>query len=681
MKQLILFLFALHCVSLSIAQKRVPPLERMVTVHAQKETLAAILEKIATQTNTTFSYNPERIGAQRTISIHVKNKPLRSVLQELSSDQFTFKQRGDFIILTPKPKETAAQPKSPPKTISIYGYVYNAEGERLSKVSIYNTSNLIASVTNEYGYYSIEVPPTQLPMQVKIARIHYDDTSFVLRANTQPQDIILRAPALKNTTDPKQQKDTVSASKDSVRTSISLTDSTTVTPALPDSVLSRKKPFLQYFLLSDQIKTNLRNITDTAFTKTQIGLVPFVSTNKLLSGNTINDYSFNVLVGYAQGVNKFELGGLINIDRGNVKGVQIAGLINAVEGHVAGVQTGGWGNINKGRSEGVLVGGLFNIGTHMHGVQVAGITNINLSIPDSVSKNVLRDMMHDTVYGVQVAGITNINAGYTEGIRTAGIVNIGDRTKGVQVAGITNMGYHRSDGVQVAGITNIHADTSTGTQVAGIVNLGNRYFNGVQVAGIANVVNGVVRGTQFASMVNYAEKLEGTQFALLNFSDSASGLPIGLISFVHKGYKHLELSSDEILYTQLAFRTGVPKFHNIFIAGVDLTNRLDGLWTAGYGIGSVFDLNQKWQLGADLTAQMLRHKGVSFNQNSQLFSLSALAVYQLHPKMAIAFGPSFRTMTSEIADHQRLVPYAFYESTNGASTLRMWVGGKFAIRF
>ena len=90
----------------------------------------------------------------------------------------------------------------------------------------------------------------------------------------------------------------------------------------------------------------------------------------------------------------------------------------------------------------------------------------------------------------------------------------------------------------------------------------------MQVAGLFNFVAHEIQGAQIGALLNYAEKVKGVQVGLLNIADSVHGVPVGFLSFVAKGYHKIEISADEIFYTNLAFRTGVSQFYNIFTAGV-----------------------------------------------------------------------------------------------------------------
>lgn len=680
MRLFTVFVFLLFA-TITVAQTGLPAMEKPVTLTVYNEAIDEVLQKITAQTGIKFSYNPASVKVSKKVSFSVSKKPIRSVLKLCFDETIQAKPNGNYIILTYKAPKPTSQ-KAPPSDIRINGYIYATDGSIIGAASIYNTENLLATVSNEYGYYTLTVPANRFPLTLKVAKENFPDTSIKIEQAETNRDIVLAS-------FPPKPEPIVFEEPPKTIDTITVAQADSIQKTIPDTTVAKKPiaTFLQNLVLSENLKSSIRNIKDTAFRKTQISLIPYVSTNKLLAGNTVNDYSFNILVGYSQGVNRFELGGLMNVDRSDVKFGQVAGLINAVGGNMTGAQVAGWGNITKGKSDGLVLGGFVNIGTNVHGVQIAGIVNLNLSYPDSLRSSHFSDFLQDTVKGIQIAGIVNINAGYTEGIRLAGMLNSGKANKGVQIAGIMNGNAAKSSGVNVAGILNYMHDTVIGYNIACITNVNREYMRGLQIAGLMNLSAAHVDGLQITTIVNIAKHVNGSQIALLNFSDSARGLPIGLLSFVNSGYHKLEVFGDDILYSQLAFRTGVPKFHNIFNAGIDLTNRVDGLWNLGYGLGSTFDLNSNWSITTDVLAQFLFLQD-HFESAPLLGSFFLGIEKRFHPHFAVAIGPAYHMMLTYGNDNvyeglnQKLIPYSLSEKNyDNGNTLNMWVGGKLSLKF
>lgn len=383
------------------------------------------------------------------------------------------------------------------------------------------------------------------------------------------------------------------------------------------------------FVLPYESEPNIQNIRDTLYELVQVSFLPFLGTNGRLSGNVINDYSINLLGGYSLGTRQIELGFFFNIDRGDVQWLQIAGFGNLVGGKVYGVQASGFFNLNGGTTE---------------AVQLTGFANTNL----------------DDLKGVQVAGFANTNLG---------------SVRGVQVAGFTNFTREESQGVQVAGFGNMQIGDYVGSQFAGLTNFATETISGSQVSAI----------------FNYGGHVRGTQIGLINYADSLGGVPIGLLSIVKSGYHKIELSADEVFYTNLAFRSGVRKFHTMLMAGFKPQQSLapsdTSVWTFGYGLGTARKLTRWWYLDLDLSSQHI-NKGSFTDALSLLNKFYVGFDFQVAPKFSIALGATLngyltRTTYNDypelFTDYQ---PKIFVdENLNHDINLKMWLGGKIALRF
>ncbi|HWA34906.1 MAG TPA: carboxypeptidase-like regulatory domain-containing protein [Cyclobacteriaceae bacterium] len=372
---------------------------------------------------------------------------------------------------------------------------------------------------------------------------------------------------------------------------------------------------------------NVVNISDTMYSDIQISLVPFVGSNGSLSGNMINNYSINMLAGYSRGTRQIELGFLVNMDREDVSWLQIAGFGN-------------------------LVGG--------------------------------------NVYGVQASGFANIDGGETKAVQLTGLANVNFREfRGVQVAGLSNTNLESADGVTIAGLANMANGPSKGVQIAGGANLHFSDFTGSQIAGISNISSDHVSGSQISALFNFGRRVRGTQIGLINCADTLGGVPIGVVSYVRGGYHKLEVSADEVFYTNLAFRTGVRTFYNIVMAGIKPEKTVNdvNVWTFGYGVGTAARLSRTLQLNVDLTAQHV-NKGSFTHELSLLNKVHVGVDFQLARKFS-AYGGftvnGYLTNTS-YTDYPELFtnykPSIFYDHTyNNGTNLKMWFGAQVGLRF
>jgi hypothetical protein len=564
-----------------------PPLERIVTISFNQEKTDVVLNKLSKEGKFTFSYSPSIIDAEAVITSTFTNKTVREILTQLFQGKVQFKEKGNYIILT---KTTESQKKASTEPLIITGYVVHAEtGEKIPEVSIYDKKTFAAAVTNQYGYFKLKIDKPITENLISVNRKSFQDTLLSISPNQSELITIPLKPDVVELIVPDDDEKT-----DTLKESIVV--------IVPDVPPESPEPL-------SESQANIENIRDTLYRDFQVSLVPFVGTNHKLSGNVINDYSFNIFGGYSLGVTKFELGGLFNVDRGDVSKVQVAGIFNAVGGDVSGVQVAGYVNLNRGKFD---------------GVQIGGNVNVNLS----------------EVKGPQFGGLINVNWGESQGAMFAGL-----------------------------GDVQIHN------------------YRGPQFAGLFNVSTHRIDGGQFSGIMNFAGSVHGSQIALLNIADSVRGVPIGLMSLVRTGYHKIELSADEIFYTNLAFRTGVRQFYNILTVGMKPNNFEDVFWTVGYGIGTAPKITKWMSLNFDVTANQVSQG--QFTPALNLLSKLYMGLdFQVAKKFSITTGVTLNGYFTETnySDYPSLFsdyqPNLIYDKDIGVDGhLQMWWGGKFGIRF
>jgi hypothetical protein len=208
----------------------------------------------------------------------------------------------------------------------------------------------------------------------------------------------------------------------------------------------------------------------------------------------------------------------------------------------------------------------------------------------------------------------------------------------------------------------------------------------VQVAGLINAATRKLKGTQISGLINYAKNIEGAQIGFINLSDSCSGIPIGFLSFVNKGYHKIEVGGDEVFPINVAFRSGVKRFYTILSAGMQLQNTDTITWNFGYGIGTSVMLNKKWSSDFDLTM----HQVVVANRIGNFNPLAKFSVMmerKLSHKFSIAIGPILnmhwinKTDPDYALHLKELAPYSFYKQKRKDNyEANFWVGGKLCLR-
>jgi len=606
MKKFSLLMILLLFSAKVFCQSPIPLLEREVTVSFNNESVKTALDRIASQGKFTFSYPSNLFDSEKKVTLTVAKKRVREVLFLLFGNRVKYKAKGNYLILSAAPKAETEQGNK--EYYIINGYVTDGiTGEKIPSVSIYEGSKMLSTVTNKYGYFKIKIDETKVQLNLKVSKQNYRDTLITVK-NTGTQNLMIVLHPERN-------------------------------EVQMDTVQSEESPVT--FLIPDESIINTENIKDTIYRKFQASFLPKLGTNYLLSGNVINDYSFNAIGGYSLGTRKFELAGMFNLDRGDVSNAQIAGFLNANGGTTNGFQLAGFLNLDK---------------KSVNGIQIGGFGNIN----------------GDSTTGFQLGGFFNVNKGISNACNIAGFTNIMfDSSAGVQLAGFVNSAHRSFDGVQMSGFGN-HV-------------IGN--MNGVQLSGFYNFTKGEMSGVQVAGFVNYAKKITGTQIGFINISDSCKGMPIGFMSFVRTGYHRFEISSDEIFSVNASLRSGIESFHTMLFASMRPDKRDSMLWSFGYGVGSSLRLGKRWLMDFDLSAQQI-NKGSVGPKINLLNKLYVGAEYRISKGFYIAAGPVLNAqLTNTNYSHYSNIfdaihPRVFYKDDLNKSThLDMWLGGKVALRF
>lgn len=602
MKKLYSFLvFILGCSLNSVAQqKAVPILERTISITTVNEKIPSLLNRIGQAGEFSFSYNSAIIDPNQSVSLNLSNQTVRNILNEIFNGSINYKEKSNYLILTKAP---VAAVKNNTIVVIINGYVQDiASGEKIPQASVYDKSSLTSVVTDQFGYFNLKLEKKTDSLSLSVSKKNYRDTLISIMA---PGNLYLTI-----SINPIEQD------------SMLITAQTSPV----DSVIAETKAEMTFPYASEP---NVQNIRDTLYELVQVSFLPFLGTNGRLSGNIINDYSINFLGGYSLGTRQIELGFFFNLDRGDVRWLQIAGFGNVVGGKV---------------------------------------------------------------YGIQAAGFANVNGANTEAVQLAGFVNTnrGD-TRGVQVAGFANTNLGKMNGVQVAGFSNVTGKPSNGVQVAGFGNVQLGDYSGSQFAGLTNIATEKITGSQISALFNYSRKVHGTQIGLINYADTLGGVPIGLLSIVKSGYHKIEVSADEIFYTNLAFRSGVRKFHTMLMAGFKPQQSLDpadtSVWTFGYGLGTSPRLARWLNLDLDISSQHV-NKGSFTDALSLLNKVYVGLDFRVAKKFSIATGITFNGyLTSNVyTDYPTLFtdykPNIVAEKNFSNDTnLKMWWGAKVALRF
>jgi hypothetical protein len=594
----------------------VPVLERVVDLSFTNEPVANALDKIRQQTGAAFGYQSYILNNVAPVSGEFKHKSIREVLSAILPKNLVFKSKGNHVIIKERSKEKAG-------ITEMSGYVYEANSDKkLANVTIYDKNTLQSVTTDEYGFYSIQMPSKNQCLTVN--KQNYDDTCIALRPSTET--------SLTNIA--------LEPAKDSAAWKKRMRDFSTKTNDL-------FKKFKGY--------VNTLNVKDTINQNFQFSVIPYVGTNGKMSGSVYNKYSINLIGGYSRGNRRIELGGMFNINKENMTGLQAAGMFNLVGDSVKGAQFAGFFNLT-GRS--------------VQGLQGAGFMNLNMG----------------TLKGAQGAGFMNINKGNVYGATGAGFMNLNrKRVIGLQVAGFMNFCGDTLMGLTGAGYMNFTKFSKCAVEIAGFMNTTKRSVDNVQLAGFMNQSLEGTTKFQLAGFMNQARVVTGTQIGFINICDSIKGIPLGFISIVKSGLHQIEIFSDEVFYTNLAFRTGVNGFHNILFAGIQPSGK--NLWHFGYGVESSLKFTEKVRMDIALSGQHVS-KDQFYSATSELVKGYLGANIALSKKIHLAFGPTLNFYVTDAllpqyaTTYNSVAPYSQYSNlTRNGFDIKGWIGGRVAIRF
>ena len=444
---LVLLLFVVSSVAQNI-------LDRRVSINTSHQRLDDVLSIISDKAGFSFSYNSNILKRDSLVSLSVNNKTIRQVLNQLFAGGYEYKESGNYIILRRTSLQLTTVTKTAlakEKTYTISGYVVNGEtGERLSDVSIYETGHLTSTLTDTNGNFTLKLKDKYKTTSLAISRDAFEDTMVTIPQKFDLQLVIAIVPTVDEVIVSSPNSFEVA---DTTGNASVVADTTKIVAGktVPDEV---EKTQMGKFLLSTNQKIRSLNLkkffTEKPF---QFSVIPGVSSQGKLSGQVVNNFSFNMFGGYTAGVNGLEIGGLFNLNKKDVRYVQVAGLFNIAGGSVTGLQIGGLQNTTLKNVQGVQVAGINNyVKGNVSGLQIAGVANISG-----------REMK-----GLQVAGVANYQNRNVGGFQLAGVGNIaGGQMKGLQVGGVFNYAK-KLKGVQF-GVINI-ADTSDGYSI-GLINI------------------------------------------------------------------------------------------------------------------------------------------------------------------------------------------------------------------
>jgi hypothetical protein len=610
---------------LGFSKQNTPILDRLITVRITNERMADALDIIAKQGNFNFVYNTNLVEINRRIDLVAINRPVRDVLgQLLRNFPLRYKAKDSYVLLLKGEVEK-------PQNLYVMGYVFDKQtGDRLSNVSIYERTSLASAVTNKYGYFKIRLPTDRLPARIIASKPEYQQEAVLVKnATTESLDIQLIAREL--VIEKSAQIDVVEIKQRSI--------------VLSDTI--EKNPLKNAIILVPEHNTPdplVRNLNygksfKDQYQKIKSGFVNFfISGKQKIHTRNISD----TLHRQAQ----FSLVPFIGTNHTLSGNIENDYSFNLIAGYSAGV----------------------------HKAELGGVLNA----------------VRFNVHGLQAAGVGNVVAGNVDGLQLGGVFNtdFGD-FNGIQAGGVFNHNWQNFNGMQYAGSVNIIHKNLAGVQFSGVLNLAGSVEKGGQISTV-NAVFKTLNGLQIG-VLNYATKvgMKGKQVGVINLADSSAAVPIGLISFVRKGgYRRFEISADENVIVNFVYKTGVPKFYNIFSLGAGGNNIAQEKYvaTGGYGVGMARNWGRNWMFNTDLTSNIMIELNNSTINYGTLLKLDLGLEKRLSKHSAIAFGPSIKALFIDYEETPYTGEKPFrgipsYASVAANKNFTLWLGFQMGLRF
>lgn len=606
-------------------------LDKTISLQVVNWPLGQVLAGIENQGSFFFSYDAELIPVDSIISIKANDKKVSGVLNAILPNVLQYKSVGNHVVLY-KPQKKA------PQEVLITGYIRDSRNNRpLANATLYDPQRNQMTASNAQGYYEMMVVGNDQKLGLTVSKSGYR------------QEVVYVQPS---------QKSSLDFSLMTLEKPV-----TGVSPKklnYPD-VNDRK---IVQLMVPNRVIESSNNLSLFERVPVQLSVIPGISTNGLINGNSTNNISFNLLAGYSQSTQGVEMGGLVNINRKDMTGLQMAGVANVTGRFMKGVQ----------------VAGMFNYtGLLFDGFQLAGMSNINMGDMSGMQLSGFCNILKGKMDGVQLSGFANLTTQDVDGMQLSGFLNIAAQDVNVaQMSGGVNYS-NNIEGVQIAGLMNVATNEVVSAQVSGMANYA-KYTRGAQISAYANVAAEENNGVQMAAFANYALDNKGIQLGLFNYADTSSGASFGFISLVKKGIHALDVSTTEGLLTSATFRTGNYKFYNIMGVGFN-----DEVFMPTYGIGTSPRLSKKLYLNIDITASTVHGLGAAdWDVNQYYIQFSTMLQYQPFRKFGMAIGPTLNyyhaTITGE-GDFYTLSDYAFHQHTATTFFEQAWIGAKASIRF
>src|SRR5689334_20275572 len=159
-------------------------LNRNVNLDVNQQRLDQVLEILSNKGNFYFSYNSNIIRKDSLVSLHVSNKSVQQILDQLFPDHFEFRESGNYIIIRRAPINLTLVTNKAVTADRFYmvsGYVLDDQsGNWIHNASIYEKTQLASTLTNESGYFKLKLKQKSRTAQLTVSKEFYQDTTVTI---------------------------------------------------------------------------------------------------------------------------------------------------------------------------------------------------------------------------------------------------------------------------------------------------------------------------------------------------------------------------------------------------------------------------------------------------------------------------------------------------------------------
>lgn len=398
------------------------PLEKQISISVEKESIQNILFSISSKIDFNFSFNSDLVPIDSIVSFSCENKSVKKILEELLSKNYYYKTSGNHIIILRKKGKKEKKQIREEKQITSYtisGYIIDSRtGKNIVNATIYDMDQKESVLTDSTGFYTLTIARETEFVALGFNKNEYLDTVIIVNPIEIPNVNISLKPKIE-----KIEK-------------ISIKNVDTI-PQVEIKDFGLVKTFVRREMIM-----NASNVKIYENRAAQFSFLPYIGTNRKLSGSFKNNFSFNTIAGYSGGVDGVEIGTVLNVSEADVNGCQISGFGNITGGNTNGVQIAGFLNRNLGNVNGCHISGFGNITRgNTNGFQVAGFFNRNGGNVDGLQISGFSNLTYDTLKGVQISCVNHskINNGFQ-----LGIINMADSSSGISIGfmSIVKNGYY-----------------------------------------------------------------------------------------------------------------------------------------------------------------------------------------------------------------------------------------------